>query len=76
MTENTDSRPSHRAYIVTPSAKEGGKGFWNKIGAGWMHRDMKGMSLQLEALPANGQRIEIRAIDWDKPETAPEAPEA
>ena len=38
---------------------KGDKGFWTRIGAGWFHRDRKGLSLQLEVVPIHG-RIVLR----------------
>lgn len=59
------NRPTHGAYIV----RKGNSGnFWDRIGAAWIHRDGQGFSLDLDALPAKGQRIELRMIDWKKSE--------
>ena len=33
---------------------------WTRIGAAWMHKDGNGMSLQLELMPINENRIMLR----------------
>ena len=48
--------PEFLAWHVT---QKGDKSFWNKVGAAWMHKDAKGYTLQLEALPVGG-RIVLR----------------
>ena len=60
------NRPTHGAYIVRKSNSD--RNFWDRIGAAWEHRDGQGFSLDLDALPAKGQRIELRVIDWTKSE--------
>jgi hypothetical protein len=49
--------PKLLAYHV---AERGGKKFWTRIGAAWDHGDGKGLTLQLELVPANGGRIVLR----------------
>jgi hypothetical protein len=34
---------------------------WHRIGAAWMHRDGKGVNIQLDLLPACGGRIVLRS---------------
>jgi len=41
--------------------REGGKAFWSRIGAAWMHEDGNGMSLNLDLMPTTGGRITLRA---------------
>ncbi|WP_340149022.1 hypothetical protein [uncultured Sneathiella sp.] len=48
--------PKYLAWHVT---QKGEKAFWNKVGVAWMHKDEKGYTLQLEALPVGG-RIVLR----------------
>ena len=59
------NRPTHHAYVVK---ERGGdmKSKWIEVGAAWVHRDGKGFSLKLDAVPTTGDRIEIRMIDWKK----------
>jgi hypothetical protein len=46
----TENRaPDFIAWHVT---EKGGKSFWSKTGASWLHKDGHGMTLQLEVLPA------------------------
>jgi hypothetical protein len=49
--------PSHIAYQVRD--REGGKGFWTRIGSVWQHKDGKGFNVQLECVPLDG-RITLR----------------
>ncbi len=49
--------PSMIAYQVRD--REGGKGFWTRIGAAWPHADGKGFNIQLEVVPLDG-RITMR----------------
>lgn len=44
--------------------REGEKGFWTRIGAAWPHQDGQGMTLRLDAIPADG-RIVIRRARAD-----------
>jgi hypothetical protein len=57
-TESTASKaPSHIVYQVRD--REGGKGFFIRIGAAWPHKDGKGFSIQIESVPLDG-RITLR----------------
>ena len=49
--------PSHIAYHVRD--REGGKGFFTRIGAAWPHKDGKGFNVQLDCVPLDG-RITFR----------------
>lgn len=49
--------PSHIVYQVRD--REGGKGFWTRIGVAWPHADGKGFNIQLEVVPLDG-RITMR----------------
>ncbi len=51
--------PSYVAYQLT-DRKEGEKPFWNRIGAGFMHRDGGGLNLVLNSLPVDG-KVTLRA---------------
>ena len=50
--------PTHIAYAVR-DGRNGGKGYWTRIGAQWPHKDGKGFDLQLECVPLDG-RVSIR----------------
>jgi hypothetical protein len=54
------NKPSARAYTVREGSGKG-KDFWTRIGSAWLHKDGKGFSVQLDALPVNG-RLVLRAI--------------
>jgi hypothetical protein len=49
--------PSHVVYQVRD--RQGGKGFWTRIGAAWAHNDGQGFNVQLECVPLDG-RITLR----------------
>jgi hypothetical protein len=57
-TQPTASKtPSHIAYHVRN--REGGEGFWTRIGSAWAHKDGNGFNIQLETAPLDG-RITLR----------------
>jgi hypothetical protein len=49
--------PSHIAYHVRN--REGGEGFWTRIGSAWLHADGNGLNIQIETVPLDG-RITLR----------------
>jgi len=56
--EQTASKtPTYIAYHVRN--REGGEGFWTRIGAAWAHKDGNGFNLQIETMPLDG-RITLR----------------
>jgi len=52
--------PTHIAYHVRD--REGGKGFWTRIGSAWPHADGKGFNIQIDTVPLDG-RITLRIAD-------------
>jgi hypothetical protein len=63
-TESTTSKaPSHIVYQVRD--REGGKGFFTRIGAAWPHKDGKGFNIQIESVPLDG-RITLRVASETK----------
>jgi hypothetical protein len=63
-TETAGSKtPSHIAYQVRD--REGGKGFFTRIGAAWQHKDGKGFNVQLDCVPLDG-RISLRVASEKK----------
>lgn len=66
-TKTTDTAssktPSHIAYQVRD--REGGKGFFTRIGAAWQHKDGKGFNVQLDCVPLDG-RISLRVASEKK----------
>ncbi len=59
-TDTSSSKsPSHTDYHVRD--REGGKGFWIRIGSAWPHSDAKGFNVQLEVVPLDG-RITLRVV--------------
>lgn len=63
-TQATASKsPSHIVYQVRD--REGGKGFFTRIGAAWPHKDGKGFGVQIESVPLDG-RITLRVASETK----------
>ena len=63
-TQATASKsPSHVVYHVRD--RDGGKGFFTKIGAAWPHKDGKGFNVQLECVPLDG-RLSLRVATETK----------
>ncbi|QDV90566.1 hypothetical protein RAS2_16460 [Phycisphaerae bacterium RAS2] len=62
-TQPASKAPSHVAYHVRD--REGGNGFWTRIGAAWAHADGKGFNVQLEVAPLDG-RIVLRVATEKK----------
>ena len=64
-TETTGTKsPSHIAYHVRD--REGGKGFWTRIGSAWPHQDGKGFNVQLDGLMPLDGRITFRVVSEKK----------
>ena len=63
--ETTSKAPTHIAYAVR-EGRNGGKGYWTRIGAVWPHKDGKGFDVQLECVPLDG-RVQLR-VTGDKSE--------
>ncbi len=55
---NETNRPTHAIWQVQG---EGDKARWNRVGAAWMHKDLKGANLKFDAIPLSG-RVVIREI--------------
>ena len=65
MTDTTQSKaPSHIAYHVRD--REGGKGFWTRIGSVWPNADGKGFNIQLDGLVPLDGRITVRIASEKK----------
>ena len=56
-TQPASKAPSHVAYHVRN--REGGEGFWTRIGSAWPHTDGNGFNIQIETVPLDG-RITLR----------------
>ena len=50
------------ALIAYHVAERGEKSFWTRIGAAWDHEDAKGLTLQLELVPAMGLVLGRRTV--------------
>jgi hypothetical protein len=56
-TSHISKSPTHIAYHVRN--RDGGEGFWTRIGSAWPHTDGNGFNIQLETAPLDG-RITLR----------------
>ena len=61
--DTASKAPTHVAYQVRD--REGGKGFWTRIGSAWAHKDGKGFNVQLDVVPLDG-RITLRVATEKK----------
>ena len=58
--ERNPKGPSHIAYQVRAGGNEQeDKSYFNRVGAAFPHKDGKGMTVELDAMPVNG-RIVLR----------------
>ena len=65
-------KPDYIAYNVRES--QDGKGYWNKVGAAWKHRDGQGYDINLESIPVDG-RVTLRELREERTqETADQTP--
>lgn len=55
---DTSNRPTHAIWQVIG---EGNKARWIRVGAAWMHKDLKGTNLKFDSIPLNG-RVVVREI--------------
>jgi hypothetical protein len=69
MAQKQVRKPTHGVFYVR-EGKNGGKGFWTRIGAAWMHDDSKGLNIMLDLIPAGDGKIVVRV---DEPKTTGEA---
>jgi hypothetical protein len=56
--------PTHIVYHVRD--RNGGKGFWTRIGSAWAHADGKGFNAQLDGLMPLDGRITLRVASEKK----------
>lgn len=59
---NETNRPTHAIWQVQG---EGDKARWTRVGAAWMHKDLKGANLKFDAIPLSG-RVVVREITADE----------
>jgi hypothetical protein len=60
MAQTKGSKPTHGVFHVRESKQKGGKGFWTRIGAAWMHDDSKGLNIMLDLIPTGDGKIVVR----------------
>lgn len=59
-TNNQTAASKTLSHIVhNVRVREGGEGFWTRIGAAWAHNDGKGFNIQVETVPLD-RRITFR----------------
>lgn len=58
-------KPDFLAYNVKES--HDGKGYWNKVGAGWNHGDGDGIKIKLDNIPLDGE-IDLRILREERME--------
>jgi hypothetical protein len=63
--QHRPNSPTHVAYQVRDG--KAGKTFWTRIGSAWAHKDGKGFSIQLDAIPLDGS-ISLRTAKEKRPE--------
>ncbi|CFX04430.1 conserved protein of unknown function [Candidatus Filomicrobium marinum] len=59
MAQSKGSKPTHGVFHVR-EGKKGGKGFWTRIGAAWMHDDSKGLNIMFDLFPVGDGKIVVR----------------
>ncbi len=62
--ETTKTLPTHRIYCVSKNGEK--KATWTEIGAGWPHKDSKGLNLGFTARPLEGAQIVLRLTSAKK----------
>lgn len=67
MTTTQPKRPSHRLFSVCKL--KDGTSSWTEIGAAWAHKDGKGFSFTLKAVPAPGGEFVMRC-DTPRPQAS------
>jgi len=67
MNSPTAAGDRYDVYVVEDYKDKAGedKSTWTRVGAAWPHKDGKGFSIQLDAVPLNGD-ISIRAASEAK----------
>lgn len=61
--EARDQKPPR--LLAFHVSERGGKKYWTRIGAAWDHADGKGLTVQLDLMPASGGRIVLREPSED-----------
>ena len=70
-----ENKPTYFAYAVTEregSTEEENREFWTKIGAAWRHKDGKGFTVSLEAMPLNARLLLRQPEQRDEKEAGAE----
>lgn len=64
MTNETkeSKRPTHAIYQVIG---DDDKARWNRIGAAWMHKDVKGANMRFDSFPLTGRIVMREIVEQD-----------
>ena len=72
MSNQGDGAPGRKPEYIAWTVRDtqDGKGFWNRVGAAWSHKDGQGYELSLDSVPIDGritlrERREERMQDYD-----------
>ena len=57
--QQSNSTPKAPDLIAWNVTERGDQTYWNRIGASWSHKDGKGFTIELSAIPVSG-RIVLR----------------
>ena len=63
---NDTNRPTHAIWQVNG---EGDKARWTRVGAAWMHKDLKGANLKFDAIPLTGRTVVREITEQDNANT-------
>jgi len=65
MTKKKENKAPTMSAFHVRKGRDGGKGFWTRIGAAWPHEDGNGFNIQLDCVPVDG-KIVLRKADEDE----------
>lgn len=57
---SANDRPAYKAFVVEEKDGDEDKGFWNRVGSAWPHKDGKGFNLVIPPGIAVSGRIVLR----------------
>lgn len=62
---SSNDKPAFKAFVVEDKDGEDDKGFWNRVGSAWPHKDGKGFNLVIPAGISVSGRIVLREFTDD-----------
>ena len=63
MSDLDNRKPSHHVYTIREGGQDN-KDYWNRVGTAFPHKDGKGFSLLLDAMPFDG-RLTLRQAETE-----------